>query len=217
MTLPHSKNPLDYPARFQWQTGAPCGGSSCCTDTVIQMIVEFYKEKTYSLSYIRRVAQAKTSYNENPCTGINYVEVLNALNALGVNHYRVGWGVSATDIMNKIAIGPTLVGVYYGSYPKYTSGRCGTVNRAEHGGKTDCPFHGAHATLALQRQAHRSSTGKFLHWDIITRDPDHHSKSRPEHPGFDRMSLAQLSKTMRDIVPYTAFKYTYCIYPTRRK
>lgn len=218
MALPHSKDPLKYPARFQWQAGAPCNGSSCCTDTVIQMIVEYYKEKTYSLSYIRKVAQAKTSYDERPCTGINYVEVLNALKALGVTHYRVGWGIDANTVATKTRIGPTLVGVYYGSYPKYTSGRCGTTNRAEHGGKTDCPFKGAHAVLAIRKQAHKNSAGKILHYDMVTRDPNHHHIGyRNEAPAFDRMTMAQFNKTIKDIVPYTPFTKTYCIYPTLKK
>lgn len=217
MTLPHSKDILDYPARFQWQSGAPCGGSSCCTDTVIQMIVEYYKEKTYSLAYIRKVAQAKTSFNESPCTGINYIEVLNALEALGITHYKVGWNVNAKDIINKVAIGPTLVGVYYGNYPKNRSGRCGTTNKAEHGGKTDCPFRGAHAVLALKRVNHLTTSGKYAHTDMLVRDPNHNSASRPEKPMYDRITLSQLDKSMKALVPYTPFKNTYCIYPTKRK
>lgn len=217
MALPHSKNILDYPARFQFQAGAPCGGSSTCTDTCIQMIVEFYKEKTYSLSYIRKVAQARSSFNEGPCTGINYVEVLNALNALGITHYRVGWGVDASDILKKMLIGPTIVGVYYGNYPKSKSNRCGSINHAESGGKTDCPFNGAHAILAIKRANHYASTGKYLHTDILTRDPDHHSASRPEAPKYDRITMGQLDKTMKALVPNTAFRQTYCIYPTKKK
>jgi hypothetical protein len=63
VTLPHSTNIFNYPARFQFgQASAPCGGSSCCTDTCIQQIVEFYKEKTYSLQTIRNAAQRLTSF-----------------------------------------------------------------------------------------------------------------------------------------------------------
>ncbi len=217
MTLPHSKDILKYPARYQFQTGAPCSGSSCCTDTTIQMIVEYYKDKTYSLSYIRKVAQAKTNFNEHPCTGINYVEVLNALNALGVTHYRVGWQVDAKDIINKVAIGPTIVGVYYGNYPKNRSGKCGLPNRAEANGKTDCPFHGAHAVLAIKRVNHLTAAGKYAHTDMLVRDPDHHSSARPEKPIYDRITLTQLDKTMKALPPNTPFTHTYCIYPTKRK
>lgn len=217
MTLPHSKNPLDYPARFQWQSGAPCNGSSCCTDTTIQMIVEFYKEKTYSLSYIRKVAQAKTNFDERPCTGINYVEVLNALRALGVTHYRKASGINASFVLQKLAVGPVLVGVHYGSYPKHTGGRCGSTNKAEVGGRTDCPFRGAHAVLAVGRRQHLSSTGKLLHTDVFVRDPDHHSAARPEAPKYDRITGPQLNKAMLALAPNTPFASSYCIYPTVKK
>lgn len=210
MTLPHSTNILDYPARYQFQTNAPCGGSSCCTDCVIQMIVEYYKEKTYSLSYIRKVAQAKTSFNESPCTGINYIEVLNALNTLGVTHYRYGSNVSASTVLSKTAIGPVLVGVWYGNYPNSVRGTCGEPH-ASHAGRTDCGFKGSHAVLALRKDLYNGGTS------VLTRDPDHHSAARPEHPTFDRITLGQLSNTMLALPRNTAFSSTYCIYPTRRK
>lgn len=209
MALPHSKRPIDYPARFQFQPGAPCNGSSTCTDTCIQMIVEFYREKTYSLSYIRKLAQAKTSFNEGPCTGINYIEVLNALRALGISHYRVAWNVNASFVAQKVATGPVLVGVYYGNYPSWP-GKC-TTPKALHGGKTQCSFRGAHAVLAIMKQAYEGKT------TIITRDPNHHSATRREAPKFDRVTLSQLNNTMLALPKYTAFSRTYAIYPTRKK
>lgn len=210
MALPHSKHPIDYPARFQFQPGAPCNGSSTCTDTCIQMIVEFYKEKTYSLSYIRKMAQAHSSFNERPCTGINYIEVLNGLRGLGVTHYKVAWNVNANFIAQKTKVGPVIVGVYYGNYPAW-AGHCSTVNHAAHGGKTQCEFHGAHAILALMTQLYNGRT------TVITRDPNHHSASRREAPKFDRITIPQLNATMLALPSHTAFSRTYAIYPTRRK
>lgn len=216
MALPHSIHPLDYPARFQFQPGAPCNGSSACTDTCIQMVVEYFKEKTYSLGYIRKVAQAHTSFNENSCTGINYVEVLAALNALGVHNYKVAWNVDANFVYNKIATGPVMIGVYYGNYPVNTSGRCGRTNKAELNGKTDCGFRGAHMVLGVARHLHKK--GKVtLHRDVYVRDPDHHSSTRPEKPNYDRISITQLDRTIKALPPNTAFKSTYCIYPTSKK
>lgn len=209
---------MEYPARYQFQAGAPCRGSSTCTDTCIQMIVEFYKDKTYSLSYIRKVAQAKTHFNENACTGLNYVEVLNGLRALGVTHYKVGWNVNSEFVYKKLSVGPVIVGVYYGSYPKNISKRCGKLNLAEISGKTDCGFRDAHAVLAIGKRLHKSPNGKItLHRDIYTRDPDHHSGSRPEAPKYDRIRINQLERAMHDLPTHTAFGRTYCIYPTMRK
>lgn len=209
MALPHSKNIMEYPARYQFQPYAPCAGSSTCTDTCIQMIVEYYKDKTYSLSYIRKVAQSRTSFDERPCTGINYVEVLNALKAFGIYHYRVGWGANASAVATKTMTGPTLVGVHYGSYPNWPR-RC-TMPHATHGGRTQCSFRGTHAVLAIKRSSYN---GKAV---ILTRDPNHHSSARPEHPTYDRFTLGQLNTTMLNLPKYSAFSKTYMIYPTKRK
>jgi hypothetical protein len=218
LALPHSTNILNYPARFQFrQSGAPCGGSSCCTDTCIQMIIEYYKERTVSLSSIRWAAQRLSNFNEAPCTGINYVEVLNALSYYGINHYKVGanstiW--AARDYANRY--GPVIVGVHYGSYPRSTSNRCGTTNRAEYNGKTDCGFNGAHAVLLLGTRNHYLPDGR-RHTDFLVRDPDHNSWARPEKPHYDKMNSVQFNNAFRNLPRYTAFSYTYMIYPTRRK
>lgn len=219
MTLPHSKDIFKYPARFQFgQAGAPCGGSSCCTDTCIQMILEYYEDRTLSLKQIRAYAQTGTSFNEASCTGINHVEVLNALNRLGVSHYKVAYGVDHIFVANKLQIGPTLVGVHYGSYPnKKTHCASKAVRSAEVGGKTDCSFRGAHAILAIGRRSHNDSAGRHLHTDIYTRDPDHNSPSRPERPPYDRIRLSDLWLAMENLPKYTAFNKTYVIYPTKRK
>jgi hypothetical protein len=215
MALPHSTRALDYPARFQFQSGAPCNGGSCCTDAAIQMIVEYYKERTYSLSYIRSRAQAHTNFDESPCSGINRIEVIYALEDLGVNHYEYAFGVGANFVKDKTAIGPVLVGVWYGSYPNLAGS--GRSNQAEHGGRNDWSFTGTHAVLAVHAQPHKSSTGKFLHTDIVTRDPDHGSSRRPLKPKFDRFSLTKLHNAMYALPKYSTFTSTYVLYPTRRK
>jgi len=215
MALPHSTDIYRYPARFQFgEAGAPCSGSSCCTDTCIKMIEEYYKERTHSLAAIRRIAQARTSFNEAPCTGINHVEALNALHSLGLSHYKVGFGVSAAQVWNYVAIGPVLVGIYYGSYPNEHN-HCGPI-KAELSGRTDCGFGGTHAILAIGRRNHIVG-GKVVHRDFDMRDPNHHSAARPETPAYDRITYGQLDKAMRDIVPKTIFTSTYIIYPTRKK
>src|SRR6185295_12423464 len=128
-----------------------------------------------------------------------------------------GFNIDANFVYNKIATGPVLIGVYYGNYPKNTSGRCGSINKAELGGKTDCGFNGSHAVLGIARHLHKNSKGVLLHRDVYVRDPDHHSASRPEHPNYDRMSITQLDKTMKELPTHTRFSTTYCIYPTRKK
>lgn len=173
------------------------------------MIVEFYKERKYSLNHIRWAAQRLTSFNEASCTGINYVEALNALRYLGVNHYRLATGVGAAFVKSKTLVGPVLVGVHYGSYPnKYNSGRS---NRAEAGGRDDYGFYGAHAVLAEKYAYHNG------HTDMYMRDPDHGSASRPYKPNYDRIKTTQLQTTMVNLPRYTAFSSTYVLYPTVKK
>jgi hypothetical protein len=119
-----------------------------------------------------------------------------------------------------VDIGPTIIGVYYGNYPKNTSGRCGRYNHAEYGGKTDCGFNGAHAVLGVGHRLHYGYVnGKkvILHRDFLVRDPDHHSAARPEHPNFDRISSTQLNRTVQALAPNTPFSNSYIIYPTLRK
>lgn len=214
MALPHTTNALDYPTRFQFgQSGAPCKGQSCCTDTCIQMIVEYYKEKTYSLSAIRNYAQAKTNFNEAPCTGINHIEALNALEAMGCA-YKVSFSADWRAVYNYLNYGPVLVGVHYGSYPN-KKGRCGSRNIAEYEGRTDCGFKGAHAVLVVGKRRH--VVNGRAHTDFYVRDPDHHSPARPEQPKYDIITAGQLNTAMRNLPRYTAFKTTYMLYTTSKK
>lgn len=212
MTLAHSLDPLQYPARFQFgQSGAPCGGASCCTDTCIQMLGEYWKEKTYSLAKIRELAQSKTNFNESPCTGINAIEALNGLSLIGIKWYLGATNIDASFVATKITLGPVLVGVAGQSYPVDLHGHCGSINKAQHGGKTQCDFVGPHAILVLRKYKEDGV------WKFITRDPNHHSASRPEQPKFDKITLAQLTKSIRDLPIKTAFNTTFCLYPTHKK
>src|SRR5215204_3270947 len=86
MALPHSLNPLDYPARYQWnQAGiSNCLARTACTDTCVQMVIEYWKEKTYSLAQIRNASgQAVDCVH-----GLSMTETLRALNWAGVTHYK---------------------------------------------------------------------------------------------------------------------------------
>lgn len=215
MALPHTRNIFDYPPRFQFRQpdGAPCGGQSCCTDTCLQMIVDFYKDTHYSLWTIRKRAQNRYAFDERPCTGLNHLEVLNGLRQFGIGHYQVSFGVGAEQVWNRVATGPVLVPVHYGSYPT-ARGRCNS-NKAEVEGKTDCGFNGSHAVLVIGRRYHTVNGSR--HRDFFVRDPDHNSPSRPEKPRYDRITFSDLNRAMRNIIPYTAFKNTYMAYPTQRK
>jgi hypothetical protein len=177
------------------------------------MIVDFYKERHYSLAEIRRVAQSKYSFNEAPCTGLNHLEILWALEKFGLGHYKVGFGADAGDVWRYLAYGPVFIGVWYGSYPN-EHGRCGSP-KAEISGRTDCNFRGPHAILAIGKRYH--TVNGSTHKDIFIRDPDHNSPARPEKPKYDRITASQLNVAMRNLPRYSNFSNTYIIYPTRRK
>lgn len=215
MALAHSVDPLDYPARYQFgQANAPCGGTTDCTDTCIQMLGEYWKEKTYPLWQIRNLAQEGSNANHNPCTGINYAEALHGLHRIGITWYEVAFGIDANFIASKVRLGPVLVGVEGNSYPADVHGHCGGYNQAEHGGRTQCNFHGAHAILAIGYQKHLDAKKRLLHWDFVTRDPNHSGSILPT---FDRITNSQLNKAVKDLPRYTVFNTTFCIYPTRSK
>ncbi len=206
MTLPHSLDPLVYPARFQFgQAGQPwCLQKTACTDTCIQMVIEYYKERTVSLSQIR----AASGRPIDCVHGLNAPSALRALSAFGVS-YNAAWNIDANFVLNKLQTGPVIVATKYGLYPNDASGKCGTYNRAQIGGRTDCGFTGAHAVLVLR-------TKDALKGLIITRDPDHNSPSRPEQPKFDVIGLAQLDKAMKGVTTL-GFSGTVCYYPTKKK
>jgi hypothetical protein len=175
------------------------------------MLIEYWNERTVSLSTIRRI-----SGNPNNCQGDNPTEVKRV-----INHYNLPYqwasGVDAGWVKDKLSIGPVLVGVGYGNtkYPTKV-GACGSFN-AERGGKNDCGFHGAHAVLVIDKRVHRNSRGTFLHNDVLVRDPDHGSPSRPYKPDYDRFPVSSLNRAMRALVTDTAWQNTFAWYPTRRK
>lgn len=201
---PASKPPLAYPPRFQFgQAGAPCGGSSCCTDTCIQMIIEYWTDRLISLSSIRRASGETVA-----CSGLNFAQALKALRHFGITWYQPSYGADSTYVINKLRAGytPILVATHYGSYPNSTSGRCGNYNKAAYNGRTDCHFRGGHATLAI-------GTSNY----VLMRDPDHNSPSRPEKPLYDKITASQLNATMKNLPKYTPWRTTGILYPTKKK
>jgi hypothetical protein len=172
------------------------------------MIIEYWLEQPVTLMAIR-----KASGETDMCDGLSPTEAKRALNYFGITWYQWFSGASGLTVLSKLQAGytPILVPTHYGSYPNSTSGKCGNSNKAEYSGRTDCSFRGAHAVLAEKAVAHTN------HYDIITRDPDHNSVSRPEKPLYDRITTSQLDRAMKNIVPYTNWSTTGILYPTRKK
>lgn len=212
MALPHSLDPLDYPARFQWnQPGiSRCLAQTACTDTCIQMIIEYYLEKTYSLSQIRTASGKGVDCKH----GLTVNEAMTALKKLGVKHYKSGVGVDATFVLQKAYIGPVLFGVGYNGFPAKKGVWCDQNNTAQIGGKIDCNFTGPHAELALGNIAVKDSNGNAIRYDALIRDPDHWEITPPK---YDRITGSQLTKSINAIKGNLGWVNTFCIYPTQKK
>lgn len=212
MALPHSLNPLDYPARYQWnQPGVSRAlAQTACTDACVQMIIEYWLEKTYSLNAIR-TASGK---GVDGVHGLTVAEALKALRHFGVTWYKSTAGVDATFILQKAYNGPVLFGVGYNEFPAKKGVWCDQNNLAQIGGKIDCNFTGPHAELALGNTAVKDSKGKVIRYDAFVRDPDHWEASPPK---YDRITGAQLTKSINAIRGNMGWTNTFCIYTDKKK
>jgi hypothetical protein len=197
MSLPSSLDPLDYPARFQWgQAGiSRCLAQTACTDTCIQMIIEYWKEKSYSLLEIRN-ASGKGIDCEH---GLTMNESLKALNYFGVANYKKAVGVDANFIIQKGKNAPVLFGVGYNEYPAKRGVWCDQNNIAVKGGKVDCNFNGPHAELYLGLSG----------VNLIVRDPDHWEAARPD---YELITKTQMNRTIKALIGNQGWTNTFAIY-----
>jgi hypothetical protein len=206
--LPHSKKPLEYPPMFQFgQPGVSYKlGKTACTDTCIQMIIQFFKDRTITLNRIREVSGSGI----DGVHGLTVSETLKVLNYYGV-FYRYQPNITATQALQKAYLGPVIVGIAYRTYPVKKGGGCLQKNLAKVGGKTDCYFKGAHAILVVGNKAVKNSAGKVVSYDAFTRDPDHHTGTT------DRITGRQLTETIKSLVGTDRWQNTFMLYPTRKK
>lgn len=209
-----SLNILDYTPKFQFgQSGVPWALQKvACTDTCVQMIINYYKDTYPSLVKVRRDS-GQVPYG----TGLTVTQALRSLNANGVTHYRWTLGYDRAFMLGRLKLGPVIVSTYYKYYPIWKDKKCDTgTNLAQIGGKTDCGFTGAHAVLVVKAIPVYSS-GKLLRYDYLVRDPDHNSPGRPEKPRYDRMTEAQLKRTMEYIKYLPVWEKPSVMYPTQKK
>lgn len=208
MALPHSTNVFDYPPRFQFgQPGTSmCLAQTACTDTCVQMLIEYWKDRSVTLANIR-----VASGGPHDCVhGLNPTQTLQALRAYGIHNYKIGRGVGTSFIRSKLKNGPVLIVVGYDKYPTARAGHCGHSNDADKGGKNDCIFKGAHAVLAIAGASTPGHTGFYM------RDPDHNSPSRPYKPAYDQISNKQLDATLKAALSH-GWSSTYCLYSDVQK
>ena len=207
-----STNILDYAPRFQFgQSGVPWSLQKvACTDTCVQMIVAYYKDRVPTLNKIR-ADSGQVPYG----VGLKISEALRALSANGVTHYRWSLGYNRSFMRDKLKLGPVIVSTYYRYYPTW-AGHCSTTNKSQMGGKTDCGFNGAHAVLVV-RLIPVYSRGSLIRYDYLVRDPDHNSPGRTEKPRYDRITEGQLKRAMEYITYLPGWGSPSVMYPTRAK
>lgn len=179
---------------------APCGGRSCCTDSVGAEIVRRDKGRTISPGAFRAAARPG---DQTPCSGLTPGQFLNGLRAYGVKGYEYASPVTASDVLAATDHGIVLVGVGYGGYP--------TVKECQVGGKVDFGFVGAHAISVWGR---RKLNGRWVCW---ARDPDHHwngyDGARPA-PAYDRFDSAFLTRAIAALVGASGWQTTFAIWRT---
>lgn len=182
------------PAHFQvGEPGAPCGGSSTCTDCVVAAIVRHETGRPLSAAAVRHAAAP----GKDPCRGLTPAEALRALAHFGVRGYVGVAGVTASEAIRATDRGVVLVAVGYNGFPSQA--------QAEVGGRTDFGFAGPHAISLWGRRywAERPAgwpAGKHFEagWRVWTRDPDHHYGAA--RPPYDRFRSSFLVAAMDALV-----------------
>lgn len=188
------------PKHFQiGEPGAPCGGSSTCTDCTISMIVFRETGVFWSAHDVRQ----KAAPHKDPCRGLNPEEAIRGIRDLGVKGYHIHINATSEDAIRATNAGVVLVAVGYDGYP--------VVSEAEVGGKTDLNFNGPHALPLFGRRNWQKKPvfwpkGKPFKpgWRVWDRDPDHHWGAKT--PPYHRYRSAYLTRAMDAIIGNEGWK-----------
>lgn len=190
-----------------WQIGypgAPCGGSSCCTDCVGCEIVRRDRGKTITPAQFRRAARPGDT---KPCAGLTPGQFLNGLRFFNVKGYEYHAPITASDVLKATDRGIVLVGVGYAAYPK--------ASECEIGGKVDTGFYGAHAVSVWGRRKLKRPNAPTARWFVWTRDPDHHASGEDGNrkaPPYDRFDMSYLSRAIGALVGSSGWQTTFAIW-----
>lgn len=188
------------PAHYQiGEPGAPCGGSSTCTDCVGCMIIAHDTGRKISAAAFRAAAAP----TKDPCRGLNPTEFVRGIDRFGVHGYRIHLGVTASDAMRATDNGVVLVAVGYNGYP--------SPAEAVQGGRTDLGFKGPHAISLWGRRMRRGAgAGHTPSWHVWVRDPDHHYGAAK--PAYDVFDSSYLVRAMDALVGNGGWSTTCAIY-----
>lgn len=174
------------------EPGSRNNGSAYCTDCVIAMIYRHETGKTISAEQARHAAAP----DKPPTRGLNALEALHGLQALGIHGYSIHINPHAGDAMRATDEGIVLFGEGYGGHP--------SPHEAEVGGRTDLGFTGPHADSLWGRRNwrkpgtnHPAGEPFTPGWRVWGRDPDHHWGGPPP---YDRYRSSYLVRAMDALI-----------------
>ena len=194
---------LHPPYRQIGYPGAPCGGSSCCTDCVGCEIIRRDRGTSISPAAFRRAARPG---DVSPCRGLTPGQFLNGLKAYNVKGYEYADHVTAQSVLAATDHGVVLVGVCYGDYP--------SPAECQIGGRVDLGFTGAHAVSIWGRR--KLADGRWYAW---ARDPDHHYTGHDQGgqvcPPYDRFDMKYLARAINGLPGTSGWQVTFAVWRPR--
>lgn len=177
------------------------GGATGCTHTVLQRLIYLWKGKKVSHDTISKIAGYPLPGRNSGRRGLRPTEVMRVVNHYGLP-YKVVYGLSAGQVLEKAKLGPVGFGHVYGWWPEwkgyvYNGTRAdgkpnGFASPSGEAGRTQLSGfnYGAHFGMVLGVADGTGGTADV----VYAFEPNHNSASRPENPAYDRMTRTQFAR-----------------------
>lgn len=222
MTKPILERALTVARENPWiqqfgQTGdvSTLNGALGCTHTILQylMMLWFHRRMTHDLisDFVDYPWPAR-----NPSRrGMYNTEVAEFCSKVNLP-YQWEYDLTPSQILQKTALAPVMVGVKYKDWPAAKS--MGTPprdgfrngNASRYGADQPHGFDGAHAVGVL---GYQTVDGSAL---VYAKEPNHGSPSRPKRPDYDTFTTAQFSRAAASWKKLFPAGNTYALVPTEK-
>lgn len=193
------------------------GGSSGCTHTALQDLIQLWTGRILTHDDISRIAGYPWPSQNRTRRGLQWPEVQRVFRHFGLP-YVMKSGLTVEELLRASNLAPALVGIRYGDHPRKQGLATPNVFRngpAELNGATQrAGFDGAHAAVLAGYEPHRVK-GVTKHYDAYVVEPNHGSASRPEKPAYDVITTAQLRRAFEAIKTLPRWNATYAFVATR--
>jgi len=216
-----AKNNLWNQQFGQSNDGSAWDGKVACTHTCWQFIILVWRNKRYTIDQISKFA-GYPYRAKNPVTGdmrgFNLEEQKRLIDQLNLP-YVLKLSKPWNDIYDYLKRGPVLYGVRYGSEPDWRGYRYMGVKAdgkpngfAISKGRTQLIGYenGAHAVVTVGPRQLLDVSGDVVRKELLRKDPNHHSGSRPEKPPFHVIKMAQAKEeydSYHDILGRSTFAF----------